>query len=197
MVNILIAGDFCPSQRVVPLIERSDHRTIFRDLLPVVQQADYAIVNLEAPIADIDADRKTVKWGPHLCCTEKAAAVLKHAGFDCVTLANNHFRDYGDKGVENTLNALRCYRIDSVGGGMNLAEASQPLYKEVRSHKIAFINCCEHEFSIAAENEGGGNPLNPIRQYRAICEARKQADYVIVIVHGGPEHCALDRKSVV
>ena len=53
------------------------------------------------------------------------------------------------------------------------------------------INCCEHEFSIATETSSGANPLNPIQQYYKIQEARKNADYVLVIVHGGHEHYQL------
>lgn len=57
--------------------------------------------------------------------------------------------------------------------------------------KIAFINCCEHEFSIATEHSAGANPLNPIQQYYAIVEAKNKADYVIIVVHGGHEYFQL------
>lgn len=52
---------------------------------------------------------------------------------------------------------------------------------------MAVINCCEHEFSIANENSPGANPLNPIRQFYSITTARKKADFVLVVVHGGHE----------
>ena len=65
------------------------------------------------------------------------------------------------------------------------------LYKEIGDKKLAVINCCEHEFSIATETTAGSNPLNPISQYYAIKEAKEKADYVLVIVHGGHEHYQL------
>lgn len=68
-----------------------------------------------------------------------------------------------------------------------MKEASRILYKDIKGVKFAIINCCEHEFSIATDKKGGSNPLNPIQQYYAIQEAKKQADKIIVIVHGGHE----------
>ncbi|MBQ9230186.1 MAG: CapA family protein [Prevotella sp.] len=81
--------------------------------------------------------------------------------------------------------------IDTVGGGLSLNEASLILYKNVAGKKLAVINCCEHEFSIATESTAGSNPLNPIQQFYAIQTARQHADYVVVIVHGGHERFQL------
>lgn len=75
--------------------------------------------------------------------------------------------------------------------------ASQILYKSINDKTLAVINCCEHEFSIASDEHGGSNPLNPIQQYNAIIEARKHADYVLVIVHGGHEMWQLPSPRMV
>lgn len=37
---------------------------------------------------------------------KNAADAIHFAGFDYVTLANNHFCDYGEVGVKNTLHCL-------------------------------------------------------------------------------------------
>ena len=65
------------------------------------------------------------------------------------------------------------------------------LYKQIGKETLAIVNCCEHESSIASDEHGGSNPLNPIAQYYAIQEAKKKADYVLVIMHGGVEHYQL------
>lgn len=116
---------------------------------------------------------------------------MKYAGFNMATLANNHFYDYGDDGVMQTLDACKTENIYVVGGGMTISEASKIFYKEIKGIKIAIINCCEHELSIATETSGGSNPFNPIQQYCAIQEAKQNAYIVIVIVHGGHEHYQL------
>lgn len=190
MIKILICGDFCPQYRVQNLIEEEDYKSVFGEICPYTSTADYSIVNLEAPVVNSSA-APIEKCGPNLKCSNKAVKALKYAGFDMVTLANNHFYDFGDNGVVDTLSSCKENYIDVVGGGKNLEEASRTFYKDIKGVKFAFINCCEHEFSIATDKTGGSNPLKPIQQYYAIQEAKKQADKIVVIVHGGHEHYQL------
>ena len=189
-MKILIAGDFCPRGRMVPEIEGGDYATLLGEAKPVIEQADYAIVNFECPITQ-GSEKPISKCGPNLHCTEKGIEAVKWAGFNCVTLANNHFLDYGCEGVANTLDACKKYGIDTVGGGLTLDDADKILYRKIRGKTLAVINCCEHEFSIATSTSAGSNPLNPVQQYYAIKEARAKADCVLVIVHGGHEHYQL------
>ncbi len=189
-MKILVAGDFCPQNRVVELFEIGDFATVLGEVKPIVEAADYSIVNFECAVTH-GCEKPIEKIGPNLQCSKSGIEAVKWAGFDCVTLANNHFYDFGDEGVDNTLAACKEYGIDTVGGGKNLHEASKVLYKEIKGQTLAIINCCEHEFSIATDSTGGSNPLNPIQQYYAIKEAREKADYVLVIVHGGHEHYQL------
>lgn len=189
-MKILIAGDYCPGNRVADLIEYGDFEQVFGEVKPIIESADYSIVNFETCIAS-ESDNPISKIGPNLKCTNKAVDAIKWAGFKCLTLANNHFRDYGDVGVVNSLKKIDLSGLDKVGGGMNLEEASSILYRIIEGRTLAIINACEHEFSIATDNQAGSNPLNPIRQYYGIEEARKKADFVIAIIHGGHEHCQL------
>ena len=185
-MKILVAGDFCPHNRVASLIEEGQYDKIWNDIPSITKDADYCVLNLECPIVEHQAT-PIAKCGPNLKCSAKVVDAIKLGGFHCVTLANNHFYDYGDEGVMDTIAALQNRDIDYVGGGVNLKDASKILYKEVSGNKLAIINCCEREFSIATEKTGGSNPLNVIQQYYAIQEARKIADFVIVIIHGGVE----------
>lgn len=185
-MKIIIAGDFCPINRVAQKFDQGDFESVLGDVKVIVADADYSIINFECPVTK-DGDRPIEKQGPNLHCSEKGVEAVKWAGFDCVTLANNHFFDYGKEGVKHTLEACEKYGVDTVGGGMNLYEASNILYKEIESKTLAVINCCEHEFSIATKEKAGSNPLNPIQQYYAIQDAKAKADNVLVIVHGGHE----------
>ena len=191
MVKILVAGDYAPRGRVEQLIEQGKYSEVFSGVVPYTSCVDYAILNLEAPIVDKKGVQGIDKCGPHLSCTSKAIEAMKYAGFNMATLANNHFYDYGNSGVVDTLALCRENNIEVVGGGVNLEEASCTFYKDIKGVRFAFINCCEHEFSIATDKTGGSNPLNPIKQFYAIEEAKKNADRVIVIVHGGHEHYQL------
>lgn len=194
MVNLLIAADYCPWKRVADEIENGHYETVLGKIKQI--EADYKIVNFECAVAS-DEDTPIKKCGPNLKCSPKGVDALAYAGFDCVTLANNHFFDYGQSGVEKTLAQLQAHNMDYVGGGVSFKEAQETLYKTIQGETFAFINCCEHEFSIATEKTGGSNPLNPIIQWYAITEAKTEADHVVVIVHGGPEHYSLPSPRMV
>lgn len=189
-MNILIAGDFCPQNRVSQQLDKGHYEPVLGQVRDVIAKADYSIVNFECPVTK-GGEKPIVKQGPNLQCSSKGIEAIKWAGFNCVTLANNHFRDYGDEGVKNTIDAFNATGIDMAGGGMNIKESSAILYKQIDEQTLAIINCCEHEYSIATDNHGGANPLNPVQQYYAIKEAREKANYVLVIVHGGHEHWQL------
>lgn len=190
MISILIAGDYSPMGRVQAAIDKGDFKAVFSEVEKFNASVDYSIVNFETTVAD-ESDSPIYKCGPNLKCSAKSIEALRYAGFDMVTLANNHFYDYGDSSIEKSFAAIEANGLDSVGAGRNIDEASKTFYKKIKDKTVAIINCCEHEFSIATKNHGGCNPLNPIQQYYAIKEAREKADYVIVIVHGGHEHFQL------
>lgn len=188
-MKIIIAGDFCPRDRVATMVANEDY-SFFDGVKDIIQNADYSIVNLECPIVDGDA-KPIAKCGPALRTERNAVSAIKYAGFDCVTLANNHFRDFGDIGCLTTLKELDKQGVDHVGGGININEAQKVLYKEINSNKLAIVNICENEFSIATATTAGSAPLDTVDNFHQITEARKNADYVLVIVHGGHEHYQL------
>ena len=195
-MKVLIAGDFCPQNRVADAFDREDYSSVLFEVSELIKQVDYSIVNFECPVV-IGKAEPLEKTGPNLCCNIHGIAAVKYAGFQCVTLANNHFLDFGSEGVKTTITTLYDFCIDHVGGGLNIEEAARVFYKDIFGQKLAIINCCEHEFSIATETTAGSNPLNPIQQYYAIQEARKVADYILVIVHGGHEHFQLPSSRMV
>lgn len=195
-MKIVIAGDFCPCDRVVDLLKRGQYEFIFGKVRPIVESSDYAIVNLECPVVSGNYE-PIEKLGPNLKCEPNAVKAIKYVGFNMVTLANNHILDYGKEGLLETVATCTKEGIDTVGVGNNLNEASQFFYKEIIGKKVGIINCCEHEFSIATDSSTGANPLNPIQQFYQIKEARKKVDYLLVIVHGGHEHFQLPSPRMV
>lgn len=189
MLKVLIAGDYCPHARIAQIVEHQDY-AFFDQIKDVIKQADYSIVNFECPIVEGNA-KPIKKCGPALRTTNNAVDSIKYAGFDCVTLANNHFRDFGDSGCISTLTELKRHNIDYVGGGRNIQEAQQILYKDIDGKKLAVVNFCENEFSIATATTAGAAPLDTVDNFHQITEARRSTDFVLVIIHGGHEHYQL------
>ena len=184
-LNIFISGDFAPTYRVLDLIESGKYELIYNDILPFIKNADIAITNLEVPL--IESGTAFQKTGPNLKAPVKSVEALKYAGFNMVTLANNHIMDYGWDGLKSTMTVCEKHDIEYVGVGENLNEAIKIKYINHQGYVLAFINAAENEWSTTDGDEPGANPLNEINQYYQIAEAKKNADFVILIMHGGHE----------
>lgn len=117
--------------------------------------------------------------------------MLSRLGFNLVTLANNHLKDYGPKGVLETIDSLEQHHISHVGAGENLESAKVPFIFEKDGTSVAIINICENESSIAKTNEAGAAPIDLLDLYYRIPALKKTVDYVIAITHGGCEHYQL------
>ena len=187
-VEVLITGDFCPIGRNISKIENNDN-SIFDAISPFVREADLAITNLEAPLTQSEC--KIAKTGPNIKGSPSAAKMLSNAGFNLVTLANNHILDYDEMGIEDTLQHCRQADLDYVGAGINLKEARKPYIKTINSLEIGVLSFAENEFCAASENSAGANPINPITNHYDIKKAKEQVDVLFVIVHGGREHYQL------
>lgn len=183
-MKLIIAGDFSPRFELDELIENGK-ASPFRNINDIIIKADFSILNFETTLKSTGSEID--KSGPSLCCSKHSIDIIKKAGFNVATLANNHTLDHGEEGLKNTIEYFEAIGIKTVGAGNNLEAAERPLILEENGSKVAIINCCEHEFSIADESNAGCAPLDPIRQYRSIQKAKTLADYIIVIVHGGHE----------
>ena len=186
--SILFGGDVCPQERVESLLVEKKYDEVFAELKEITSAFDFSIVNLECPVVEEgDAVNPIVKCGRNLSCSGNIVQALASAGVKGVTLANNHVRDFGDSAVLKTISKLDESGIAHVGAGKNLEQSREILYQEIKGKKVAFVNFCENEFSIATESTAGAAPIDAVNNYEDITEARKDADYVIVIVHGGHE----------
>lgn len=184
--NIIIAGDCCLRGRTANL-EAAQLAPLFEDVKPIIQSADAALVNLETAViaSDINPIKKA---GPALKTDTRILDMIREVGFTGVTLANNHFADYGQQGVEESLRLLDECRLWHVGAGMNAEKAAEIGYLQAGDKKIEVINACEHEFTVATDTKAGCNALDPLKIAMQISKAKKAADCMLVIIHGGHEH---------
>ena len=193
-IRILITGDFCPIGRNLQTITENNFEKLLGGFEKFSQTADLAITNLECPITESNNPIK--KAGPNLKSDASSLKILKSAHFDLVTLANNHIMDYGPQGLASTIDALDRANIEFTGAGRNLSEARKIFYKKIKEKNIAIVNVAENEFCAADKSEPGANPVNLIDNHKDIKEAKENADFVIVIAHGGKEHYPLPTPKV-
>lgn len=178
--SILISGDLVINQNY-------DKSNISTEIIDLFKKSDLNIVNLEAPITV--SSTKGFKLGPYLKGNEQATEnVLKNLNVHIATLANNHIMDYGEEGLRDTITFLNKNKIECIGAGSDIENASKTLFKEINGLKIAFINIAENEWSSAEENSGGAHPFDIINNVSKIYEARQLGYKVILIIHGGLEY---------
>ncbi len=189
-IRVIITGDtHLGGGRVKELAEINDAEELFGNFLPLIRSADISITNLESPA--IDDGEPIPKTGPNLKSPDGTVEVLKNAGFDLVTLANNHIMDYKDEGLHSTIVACKQAGIETVGAGSSLEEAKKPFIREIRGIRLSVINIAENEFGTTQNATPGCHPLDPVQNYYSIRKAKEESDRVIVIVHGGHEHYEL------
>lgn len=184
-IKISFWGDFAGQGRFNKWFNVGRSVGMFGEMEEYIQKSDISVVNLEVPL--IDGGEKIPKSGPNIQAPIHIASAMKAAGVTLVTLANNHIMDYGRPGLLSTIDACRNVGLDYTGAGCSENEASVIKYINYQSKRIAFIAVAENEFGTAHDNKAGGAPLDPVKNYYKIVEARKNADYVFIVVHGGHE----------
>lgn len=156
-------------------------------LIKKFNESDLNIVNLEAPITNIET--KIQKTGPHhKSHSASTLNLFKLLNINVAALANNHIKDFTSVGVEDTLSFCEKHRIKTVGAGRSYQDAAETLFIESNEGNIAVINIAENEWSSAKSHSAGANGMDLIKDITKIQEAREKCDFVIVIVHGGLEY---------
>lgn len=183
--TVLIGGDICPIGVNTPLFITGDAGALFGDFLQNFQQAGLVIANLECPL--IQRSSPIAKTGPLFGEDSQCITAIKAAGIDVLCLANNHILDHGPEGLRNTISVCTEAGVATVGAGLDRNEARRILVRDVEGIRVGVLAMAEHEFSIATATTAGANPLDLIDYVRNTSHNRGAFDYLIVLVHGGPE----------
>lgn len=183
-----ITGTTCCSQFGVPrvaarYVSGGGPNGLVRTLF---QKADLAIANLESPTP--------IKWRQHNSGTTFTGnpallRVLKEAGFDFLSLANNHIGDGGVSRIPETIAAITAAGMESGGAGANLAEAQRPWLTEVGGITVGIVAVDQVNPSTHARvDRAGSAPIGVLEMRASIAAARAAgADFVILFPHWGLE----------
>lgn len=186
--RVAAVGDIMLGGTAAPELQKFGYDYPFEQVRSVLKQAQIVFGNLEGPLTDGGEpmqDKKYVFQSP----PDQVAPALARAGFNVVSLANNHSMDYGFQGLEDTRAALEKNGIQPVGAGKNLAQARAPVYMKAGGATVAFL-----AYSLTFPEEFWAAPDKPGTAFghedtvRAdVAAARKKADAVIVSFHWGQE----------
>jgi poly-gamma-glutamate synthesis protein (capsule biosynthesis protein) len=186
-VTIAAVGDIMLGHRAGPWIEREGPGYPFENVMPILQEADVVVGNLENPVSArgiaVENKKFTLRAAP------RAADSLKAAGIRVVTLANNHIMDFGPLALQDTLTALAASGILSAGAGMNLDDARAPAILRVGDRTIAFLS---YSLTFPVEFYASAGRPGTAPGYREYVRAdiekvRSRADLVVVSFHWGAE----------
>jgi len=165
--------------------------TVLAPISPVLGRADIAVVNLETAVTDRgSAAAKTFTFRT----PATAFAALRGGSVDVASMANNHGLDYGDAGLRDSLAAAKRYRFPVVGIGRDDRQAYAPYRRTVGGQRIAVIGATQvlDDQLISAWTAGPRKPglasaKDVPRLLRAVREARRTSDTVVVFLHWGIE----------
>ena len=186
-MRMLFCGDLSPTVVTNPLFKKHDVEALFQDATSIFEHNDVNFVNLECVLTE--SEEKIVKIGPPLKACSEVAEVLKEVGVHYCGVSNNHFFDYGIRGVKDTLAKLDEVGIQYTGYGKDEQDARNNLVIEKNGESICVIAVCEHEYSYALSDREGCRAYDDYDTLEDIRTAKANCDRVIVIYHGGKELC--------
>ena len=173
--DIMLGSPYPNDTRMPP----KDGADLLKNVTPILSAADIAFGNLEGPMTDGGVSSKCSP-GSTQCYAFRVPTrygkYLKAAGFDVMSLANNHAGDFGDRGRTDTRATLDALGIKHAGSARAKYSTT---YLDVNGLKVAFIGF--------AHNSVVPNVNELAAAGRLVREADKNADIVIVSFHGGAE----------
>jgi len=170
-VGDIVPGTLYPEKRV----PAKPYEEIFAPIQEYLSGADILFGNFESTLTDFakTAKNTTSKHVFAFRTPPATAHVLKKAGFDVLSTANNHSGDFGARGFADTMQNLKSAGIVAIG------RKGQIAYKNVGETRIAFI---PFSYLRAHSNVKDFDGMREL-----VKTARAQADIVVISCHWGGE----------
>lgn len=190
--RLLFAGDVMLGRRVGP-VAAAEGPEFMEAVRYVVSSADVAAANLESPLTD----RPHLSDNPNaLEATPEVAGLVAGAGFDLMSVANNHATDAGAAGLLDTIEALEARGVVALGGGRSVADAMAPHVAEHNGVTVAFLAFDATRLATSATADSVGVATYERDSARAAVQAAAaDSDVLAVSLHGGVEYL-LDNDPV-
>ncbi len=172
MVSLVFVGDVMLGRRV------DTDKDIFKNIKYLLKRSDITFGNLECPLCEGlgYVDKKYV-----FSAKEKCGKILKEAGFDVLSIANNHIIDCREEGLENTKKILEENDIKYLGIGKG---QQKPAVIKKKGLKIGFLAYCKKQKMFKKLEKipyiVGENIIEDVK--------KSDVDFLIVSLHWGREY---------
>ena len=169
--DMMIGTDY-PQNR----LPDDDGAGFLADVAPLLRSADIAFGNLEGVLIDGGEPAKKCK-NLNACYLFRSptryAAHYRDAGFDVLSLANNHARDFGEEGRDSSAAALAAVGVEASGRDETISVLRSG------SLTVAFVNF--------AVTKNSNILLDYEKSFTSVAHAAATHDIVVVTFHGGAE----------
>ena len=162
-VTIGFVGDLMFARDVVTLMEEHSSGYPFERVMHLFRGVDVLIGNLEGTFTERGerADKYYAFRAP-----PALARTLSEAGFDAVSLANNHALDFGPVGLADTIDTLDGLGVGHFGAGADAAEAARPLTLEIQGVRVALLGFSAVRSRCSRPHRGRAWPRQPSTRSR-------------------------------
>lgn len=180
MIRLGFAGDVCLAS-----VNQSNFRSLLescRRCQELTRRTDIAVGNFECCV--VEADKNCPRF---MAIPETQSGVISEAGFDVLSLANNHVMDCGEEGLIFTQSYLQKLNINTVGAGRNSEEANSPLILTHAGKRIALIAATDATHCKATSDRAGIAALSLKRLKKWTRAITDHVDVVVLCIHSDLE----------
>jgi poly-gamma-glutamate synthesis protein (capsule biosynthesis protein) len=176
----------------------NDPGSALRPYAPLLRSVDLTVGNLESTLSK---DGRPRQGDDSFAARPSVVPDLERAGFDLLTVANNHTGDYGPRALRQTLDEIDRSSIGRVGAGRDAAEAWSPVILRRNGLRFGFLafNAIGETPRATADSPGTAQirmrprlgPLSPAdldRMTAAIGRLAARVDVVTVLPHWGEQY---------
>ncbi len=177
-VGDIMLGSNYPSKGLLP------NDNILKDTEAVLKEADLTVGNLEGTLFDSGGTPKSCS-NPSVCYVFRTPSsygqYLKEAGFDYLSVANNHSNDFGSIGIDQTIKNLDSLGIKHSG----IKDVNEWAILEKDGIKYGFVSFAPNMMTVK---------LNDYEYAKNLIKSTKEkVDILIVMFHGGAEGSKYER----
>ena len=189
-ITLTFVGDIMLDRGVANSYKRNGGLAWLLDGIKPLGEADILFGNLEGPISD--RGRKVGSKYSFRMATSSALA-LAQAGFDVLSVANNHAGDWSLPAFSDTLAHLEHNDIVPVGGGVTYNQAKQVKVITIRNTRIGFLAFSDvgPQWLKAGVDTPGILLVNDPDFKQIIQTAAAEVEALIVSFHWGEEYKTL------
>jgi poly-gamma-glutamate synthesis protein (capsule biosynthesis protein) len=181
-------GPYFLDRGVRTAINKYGSEYLFKPIQAFLCDADIIFGNLEVPCSTIGENKglRSRTFRGH----NQGSKILKNAGFNLISVANNHFLTHGKKASHDTIKRLKRDNINSVGWGISAPlEEAAVWIGQVGSHKIGVIALCDVPTTLSDASKRIYFPsIYKPWVFDTISKLKSKTDLLILSIHWGAEY---------